>query len=67
MPLIEQNEKDLKARNRNRYKYLPSFNTPNHVSNNLLARNFTASNENEKQTSDILVTKNQLFLLAVFV
>ncbi len=50
-------EKGLKARNGKHYKYFPSFNARNHVSDNLLARNFTASKPNEKWASDITYIK----------
>ena len=50
-------DKGLKARNGKHYKYFPSFNARNHVSDNLLARNFTASKPNEKWTSDITYIK----------
>ena len=46
-------ELGLKAKNGKNYKYFPSFNALSHVSDNLLARNFTASKPNEKWTSDI--------------
>ena len=46
-------ESGLKARNGKDYKYFPSPNMFNHVSNNLLQRNFTASRPNEKWVSDI--------------
>ena len=48
---------DLKAKNGKNYKYFPSFNAINHVSDNLLARNFTASKPDEKWVSDITYIK----------
>jgi putative transposase len=48
---------DLKARNGKNYKYFPSFNAINHVSDNHLARNFTANKPNEKWVSDITYIK----------
>lgn len=48
---------DLKAKNGKDYKYFPSFNAINHVSENRLARNFTASRPNEKWVSDITYIK----------
>ncbi len=53
-------EKGLKAINRKHYKYFPSFSARNHVSDNLLARNFTASKPNEKWTSDMTYIKVEL-------
>lgn len=50
-------ENGLQARNGKDYKYFPSFNARSHVSDNLLARNFTASKPNEKWTSDITYIK----------
>ena len=49
--LMAQN--GLKARNGKNYKYFPSPNKFNHVSDNLLRRNFTAGKPNEKWVSDI--------------
>ena len=48
---------DLQARNGKNYKYFPSVNARNHVSDNLLARNFFASKPNEKWVSDITYIK----------
>ena len=48
---------DLQARNGKNYKYFPSVQARNHVSDNLLARNFTASRPNEKWVSDITYIK----------
>lgn len=48
---------DLQARNGKGYKYFPSVQARNHVSDNLLARNFTASKPNEKWVSDITYIK----------
>lgn len=48
---------DLKAKNGKDYKYFPSFNAINHVSENRLARNFTAAKPNEKWVSDITYIK----------
>jgi putative transposase len=48
---------DLQARNGKSYKYFPSIQARNHVSDNLLARNFTASRPNEKWVSDITYIK----------
>ncbi|MFD1218492.1 IS3 family transposase [Microbulbifer celer] len=47
----------LKARNGKGYKYFPGPNATNHVSDNLLARDFTASKPNEKWVSDITYIK----------
>ncbi|WP_319004937.1 IS3 family transposase [Microbulbifer aggregans] len=47
----------LKARNGKGYKYFPSPNATNHVSDNLLVRDFTASKPNEKWVSDITYIK----------
>ena len=52
-------DKGLRARNGKHYKYVPSFNARNHVSDNVLARNFTASKPNEKWTSDITYIKTE--------
>jgi putative transposase len=48
---------DLQARNGKGYKYFPSIQARNHVSDNLLARNFKASKPNEKWVSDITYIK----------
>lgn len=50
-------EQGLKARNGKRYKYFPGVLAGNHVSDNLLKRNFTASKPNEKWVSDITYIK----------
>ena len=50
-------EQDLKARNGKAYKYFPDVQARNHVSDNLLKRNFTASKPNEKWVSDITYIK----------
>lgn len=47
----------LKARNGKGYKYFPDVLARNHVSDNLLKRNFTASKPNEKWVSDITYIK----------
>ena len=47
----------LKARNGKGYKYFPDVLARNHVSDNLLNRNFTASKPNEKWVSDITYIK----------
>jgi transposase InsO family protein len=47
----------LKARNGKGYKYFPSPNATSHVSDNLLARDFSASKPNEKWVSDITYIK----------
>lgn len=47
----------LKAKNGKNYKYFPSFNAINHVSDNRLVRDFTASRPNEKWVSDITYIK----------
>ena len=49
----------LQAKNGKNYKYLPNVQAINHVSDNLLARNFTASKPNEKWVSDITYIKLQ--------
>ena len=46
-------ESGLKARNGKNYKYFPSPNKHNHVSDNLLRRDFTANKPNQKWVSDI--------------
>lgn len=50
-------EMGLQAKNGKGYKYFPSINARNNVSDNLLARNFSASKPNEKWTSDITYIK----------
>ena len=50
-------ENDLKAKNGKNYKYFPNVQAINHVSDNLLARKFTASRPNEKWVSDITYIK----------
>ncbi len=50
-------DNELRARNGKGYKYFPSFNAINHVSDNHLARNFSASKPNEKWVSDITYIK----------
>ena len=47
----------LKARNGKGYKYFPNVLAKNHVSDNLLQRNFTATRPNEKWVSDITYIK----------
>lgn len=47
----------LKARNGKGYKYFPDVLARNHVSDNLLKRNFQASKPNEKWVSDITYIK----------
>ena len=47
----------LKARSGKGYKYFPDVLTKNHVSDNLLRRNFQASKPNEKWVSDITYIK----------
>jgi len=47
----------LQARNGKHYKYFPGPNARNHVSDNLLRRNFKASRPNEKWVSDITYIK----------
>lgn len=49
--LMAQN--GLQARNGKHYKYFPGPNATNHVSDNLLRRDFSASKPNEKWVSDI--------------
>ncbi len=49
--------KGLQARNGKHYKYFPGPNARNHVSDNLLRRDFTASKPNEKWVSDITYIK----------
>lgn len=50
-------EQGLKARNGKKYKFFPGVLAGNHVSDNLLRRNFTASKPNEKWVSDITYIK----------
>jgi len=50
-------ENGLKARNGKGYKFFPGPNAINHVSDNLLARDFTAKAPNEKWVSDITYIK----------
>jgi transposase InsO family protein len=50
-------ENGLKARNGKGYKFFPGPNAINHVSDNLLARRFTAKRPNEKWVSDITYIK----------
>jgi putative transposase len=50
-------ESGLRARNGKGYKYFPAPNRFNHVSDNLLKRNFTACRPNEKWVSDITYIK----------
>ena len=50
-------ENDLQAKNGKNYKYFPLVQARNHVSDNLLARDFTASKPNEKWVSDITYIK----------
>ena len=50
-------ENGLKAKNGKNYKYFPNVQAINHVSDNLLARQFTASKPNEKWVSDITYIK----------
>ena len=50
-------ESGLKARNGKNYKYFPSGNAINHVSDNLLGRDFSASAPDEKWASDITYIK----------
>jgi transposase InsO family protein len=47
----------LKARNGKNFKFFPSANAINHVSDNLLGRDFTAETPNEKWVSDITYIK----------
>lgn len=47
----------LKARNGKNFKFFPSANAINHVSDNLLGRDFTAEAPNEKWVSDITYIK----------
>jgi transposase InsO family protein len=50
-------ESGLKARNGKNYKYYPSANAINHVSDNLLGRDFSANAPDEKWVSDITYIK----------
>lgn len=50
-------DQGLKARNGKGYKYFPSVLARNHVSDNLLNRNFKATKPNEKWVSDITYIK----------
>ncbi len=50
-------ENGLKARNGKGYNFFPGPNAINHVSDNLLARDFTAKRPNEKWVSDITYIK----------
>ena len=50
-------EQGLRARNGKGYKYFPDVLARNHVSDNLLKRDFTASKPNEKWVSDITYIK----------
>ncbi|MEW8475010.1 MAG: IS3 family transposase [Candidatus Thiodiazotropha endolucinida] len=50
-------ESGLKARNDKHFKFYPSGNAINHVSDNLLGRNFSASAPNEKWVSNITYIK----------
>ena len=47
----------LKAKNGKNYKYFPSLNALSHVSDNLLARNFTADKPQLNRTSTISFTQ----------
>ena len=51
------NEAGLKARNGKNFKFFPSGNAINHVSDNLLNRDFSATAPNEKWVSDITYIK----------
>lgn len=51
------NEAGLKARNGKNFRYYPNPLQANHVSSNLLCRDFTASRPNEKWVSDITYIK----------
>lgn len=58
----------LKARNGKNYKYFPSPNQFNHVSEDLLRRNFTVDKPNEKWVSDITyikVKKGHVYLAVI--
>ncbi len=50
-------ESGLKARNGKNFKFFPSANAVNHVSDNLLKRDFSAATPNEKWVSDITYIK----------
>ena len=50
-------EQGLRARNGKAYNYFPDVMAHNHVSDNLLRRNFTASKPDEKWVSDITYIK----------
>jgi len=50
-------ENDLQAKNGKNYKYFPNVQAINHVSDNLLARQFKANQPNEKWVSDITYIK----------
>ena len=50
-------ENGLKARNGKRFRYFPSPEAANHVSDNLLGRDFRADGPNEKWVSDITYIK----------
>jgi putative transposase len=50
-------ESGLKARNGKNFKFFPSANAINHVSDNLLGRDFSAATPNEKWVSDITYIK----------
>ncbi len=50
-------ENGLQAKNGKNYKYFPSVQARNHVSDNLLAREFTSNKPNEKWVSDITYIK----------
>jgi len=50
-------EQGLRAKNGKGYKYFPDVLARNHVSDNLLKRDFTASKPNEKWVSDITYIK----------
>lgn len=50
-------ESGLKARNGKNFKFFPSANAINHVSDNLLGRDFSATAPNEKWVSDITYIK----------
>jgi putative transposase len=58
----------LKARNGKGYKFFPGVLTKNHVSGNLLARNFKASKPDQKWVSDITyikVEKGHVYLAVI--
>ena len=61
-------EGGLKAKNGKNYKYFPSPGMFNHISGNLLRRNFTASRPDEKWVSDITyikVRKGHVYLAVI--